>query len=231
LTETNDAFWSVAELLSRVEQHDYTQEESGILIIAKELAKAGRIRSVGRPIGEDGTVSDKWEPIPSYEWTDLRFMMGYRGQPHPGEVFRGSGRLVWTAVQFSERDVRREWLDTTRARPRRSPRVDYVMPPRPTQPMDGARPVQAITIVAEKKGSPRPLSDADLRQFIREQVTANDGSRPDIKRTIWPAAREQFKDKHVTRRHVERLANEPEFDKPRRGRRPSKLAHETDPSC
>ena len=56
LTDTsNEAFLSVAELLSRVKQHDYTQQDYEILMIAQALARAGRIRSVGRRIGEDGT--------------------------------------------------------------------------------------------------------------------------------------------------------------------------------
>ncbi len=232
MTETsNEAFWSVAELLSRVKQHDYTQQDYEILMIAQALARAGRIRSVGRRIGEDGTESGEWEPIPSYEWADLRFQLGYRGRPHPGEAFRGSRRLAWTAVQFSERDVRRDWLETTRARPRRSPISDIVIPPPPAQPKDDARPVQAITVPAEKKDSIRPPSDAELRQFIRDRVTANDGLRPDIKRTLWPAAQERFKGRHVTRNHVERLAKAPEFDKPRQGRRPVKLTQKTDPPC
>ena len=165
---------TVDELIVRLHDHDWASQEWQTLVIAAELAKAGRVRSVGRRCSSADRPAAQWTQIPAHTWSDLNFKMRQRGQPHPGDVFCVmTGRRAWAAVQFSSSDLEREWLAAVLAEPRREAPADVVVMP----PLTEAPPA------AE---APPTLAEA-LEAYQREDV-GEDGSQRGFGR--WLRARQ-----------------------------------------
>jgi hypothetical protein len=125
-------YWLIADLIGQVKHHGWHSDYE-IIGIAEELARTGRVRTIGRRCEGSGEPRDQWEPIPVHEWVDLYIDGRRRRPPHySNDVFwRSTGQRAWAFVQFSKEDLLREWLADVFSRPRIEPVGDIVIPPGP----------------------------------------------------------------------------------------------------
>jgi hypothetical protein len=178
MNDLTDPYLTVEELLARISSHDYLSQEWEILVIVSELAKAGRVRSIGRRCDHADQPGDQWELIPSYERADLVIHLRPRAQPHPGDVFwRSSGRRAWAFVQFCDEDLVREWLAEIFARPRREAPADIIVPPikrtNPPDPGGGAAAEASEAAATAPEPPPEPTNVAVLVAYLNSTRPRN----------------------------------------------------------
>jgi hypothetical protein len=139
------SYWTIAELLARVRNHDWSISDFQVLGIVHALAGAGRVHAIGRRCNRAGEARDEWEPIPGHQWADLVIPLPPRARPHEGTVFwSSSNRLAWASVKFCEPELLREWLAAVFDKPRRAWPADIIVPvPPKAAPESKRRPTQA----------------------------------------------------------------------------------------
>jgi hypothetical protein len=170
MADLTDPYWEIAKLVERVRNHDWNVEEWKILIIVTALAKDGRVRAIGRRCDNAGQPRDEWEQIPAHEWADLSIVPRGRLQPYSGDVIWSSGRRAWLAVQFSERDLMREWLTKLFAQPKLEPPADIIIPPRRSE--DPSTSGSAPSAIGNTPASTVPTPKEFVDEYIAGRLAA-----------------------------------------------------------
>ena len=182
--DLTDPYWTVADLVDRVHSHDWSAQTWEILVIVHTIAENGRVRTIGRRCDDADRPLEEWEQIPAHQFADLKIDLSPRDRPHPGDLFwRSSGRRAWAFIQFSERDLMREWLGEVFARPKREAPADIIVPPRrsghPTHDQEPPMPEEGATeepkFEANSQGASKPERSNDPVSGQAAQRSENRG--------------------------------------------------------
>jgi hypothetical protein len=230
-----DAYWLFSEVAIWIRSRDLSQVSDisdplkALAIVAEsqqaleelpKLCRNGRIRALGRrctyhdsmvkrsePVGKvllwrsrgEGAPSDIVETIPTYDWPDLEWGLTTDGKVTGDLRSRSQRRIAWAQVQFSQTDIMNVWPTDA------SSDAQFDLPPAPN---------------ASDSVSLRPAPDMTIRmeiQGVYDVKKARGEKSPNIKELPSLVLRElQQKGFTASKRHIQDLADEPDFKKLRR---------------